>query len=265
MEILGYICAALIGVSLGLLGGGGSILTVPVLVYLFKIDPVTATAYSLFIVGLTSLIGSFSYFKKEQLDFIIGTVFAIPAFSTVYLTRKFVIPAIPEVIFSVEQFQFTKDIFIMVFFAVLMFTAALSMIRKRKLIESNAEKKMNYVLLIFEGVVVGFLTGLVGAGGGFVIVPALVLLAKLPMKTAVGTSLLIIALKSLIGFMGDISAQLSIDWELLIIISVIAVVGIYIGSYISNFISGAKLKPAFGWFVLAMSILIIGKEVAVII
>ena len=266
MEIIGYISAALIGISLGLLGGGGSILTVPVLVYLFKVNPVLATAYSLFIVGLTSLLGSITYIRKRQLNFLVGIVFSIPAFSAVYITRKFVIPSIPDVIFSLDGFECTKDMFIMILFALLMFTASISMIRKRKVIELDEDNNgMNYTLLILEGTIVGFLTGLVGAGGGFVIVPALVLLAKLPMKTAVGTSLLIISLKSLIGFLGDVSADVNIDWVLLITVSVIAIGGIYIGSYISNFISGSKLKPAFGGFVLVMSIYIISREITVIL
>lgn len=261
LEILGYIGAVLIGVTLGLIGGGGSILTVPILVYLLGVDPVPATAYSLFIVGLTALIGSLTYMKKKEISYTTAVVFAIPAFIAVFLTRYFIVPAIPENIFSLGEFILTRDIFIMVLFAVLMVAASISMIKGRKKEELNTEIKFNIPLIIVEGFVVGVLTGLVGAGGGFLIIPALVILAKLPMKMAVGTSLLIIAAKSLIGFIGDIGSDVAINWSFLLIFSALAIIGIFGGSYLSKFISNAKLKPAFGWFVLVMGVYIIGKEI----
>jgi hypothetical protein len=263
-EVFGYLGAVFIGVTLGITGGGGSILTVPLLVYLFHVSPVTATAYSLFIVGLTSLIGSTTYMNKKLVSFITAVVFAVPAFTTVYITRKFIVPAIPEEIFSLGSLDVSKDMFIMILFAVLMLGASYSMIRpSEKKDNKNAELNFNYPMIILEGIVVGFLTGLVGAGGGFLIIPALVILANLPMKMAVGTSLLIIAVNSLIGFLGDMSAHVVMNWELLASISVLAIIGILIGSYLSKFISGAKLKPAFGWFVLVMGVYIIGREILI--
>jgi len=261
LEILGYISASLIGISLGLIGGGGSILTVPVLVYLIGMNPVAATAYSLFIVGFSSLIGAGKYTSKKLVSYKTAIVFGLPSLVAVFLTRKFLVPAIPEQLFQVGDFAFTKDIGLMVLFAILMIAASISMIRGRKEVEEEAqEQRFNYPLIIVEGLVVGGLTGLVGAGGGFLIIPALVVLSKLPMKMAIGTSLLIIAFKSLIGFLGDVS-NMEIDWAFLGIFTAISVVGIFIGSYLSNFISGSKLKPAFGWFVLVMGIYIITKEV----
>lgn len=200
LEIIGYVVSILIGLTLGLMGGGGSILTVPLLVYLFEITPVTATAYSLFIVGLTSLVGSAAYMNKKLVSFFTAFVFAVPAFTTVYLTRKFVVPSLPEELFSLGSFNVSKDMFIMVLFALLMLAASISMIKTRNETKIREQNKFNYTLLMLEGTAVGFLTGLVGAGGGFLIVPALVILANLPMKMAVGTSLLIIAVNSLIGF-----------------------------------------------------------------
>lgn len=261
LEVLGYIAAILIGVSLGLIGSGGSILTVPILVYLFGIHPVPSTAYSLFIVGITALVGSITYMKKNQVSYLTAAVFAIPAFIAVFLTRKFLVPAIPVNIFSIGDFIVSKDLFIMILFAVLMVAASASMIKGRKALFDDIEIKFNYPLIIMEGFGVGILTGLVGAGGGFLIIPALVLLAKLPMKMAVGTSLLIIAVKSLIGFTGDIGTNLVVDWAFLFIITGMALIGIFIGAYLSKFISNAKLKPAFGWFVLVMGVYIIGKEI----
>lgn len=261
LEILGYISASLIGISLGLIGGGGSILTVPVLVYLVGMNPVAATAYSLFIVGFSSLIGAGKYTTKKLVSYKTAIVFGLPSLIAVFLTRKYVVPAIPDEIFTLGDFVFTKDIALMVLFALLMIAASVSMIRGRKEVEQETEEqKFNYPLIILEGLVVGGLTGLVGAGGGFLIIPALVVLSKLPMKMAIGTSLLIIAIKSMIGFLGDVS-NMEIDWVFLGIFSAISVVGIFIGSYLSNYISGAKLKPAFGWFVLVMGIYIITKEV----
>lgn len=261
IDILGYGSAILIGLTLGLIGGGGSILTVPILVYIFGLLPVPATAYSLFVVGATALVGSAAYMKKDLVEYKTAAVFAFPAFLAVFATRKFIIPAIPEQIFSIGDFELTKNLAIMLLFAVLMLASSISMIRKRKIKASEGQIEFNYPMIFVEGIVVGILTGLVGAGGGFLIIPALVLLAKLPMKMAVGTSLLIIAAKSLLGFIGDIG-EVPIDWSFLLIFSSFTIGGIFFGSYLSKFVSNEKLKPAFGWFVLVMGVYIIGKELS---
>ena len=259
-NILGVIGALVIGVFLGITGGGGSILTVPILVYLLGVMPITATAYSLFIVGITALFGTFRNMMKRMIDFRVAFVFSIPAFIAVYLTRKLIIPSIPTIIFTVQDFVLTKDLAIMIFFAFIMFFAAISMIRTRKNIAVKQVREYNSFIIIIEGFVVGILTGLVGAGGGFLIIPALVLFANLPMKRAVATSLMIISIKSLIGFIGDIG-NIEIDWEFLLMFSILSIVGIIIGIYLSNFIDGKKIKKAFGWFVLVMAIYIMIKEI----
>ncbi|MGO2357175.1 sulfite exporter TauE/SafE family protein [Mesonia sp.] len=262
-EIFGYVGALLIGLVLGLIGGGGSILTVPILVYALSLNPVIATAYSLFIVGTTSLVGAVRNMKKGMVDFKTAIIFAIPAFIAVYLTRAFLIPAIPEELFLVGDFVVTKNLAIMLFFAVIMLLASLSMIRnKNNETDENAVITYNYPLIIIEGLVVGTITGIVGAGGGFLIIPALVLLAKLPMKKAVATSLFIIAIKSLIGFLGDVQTHY-IDWSFLLSFTALSVLGIFIGIWLNQFIDGKKLKKAFGWFVLLMGIYIIYKELIV--
>lgn len=261
MEIAGYLASILIGVALGLIGGGGSILTVPVLVYLLNVEPVLATAYSLFIVGTTSLVGSVSYFQKGLVNVRTAVVFGIPSIVAVFLTRAYIVPAIPSEIFSLGSLVITKPILLMLIFAVLMIFASYSMIKKDKTQTGNeiSEQKFNYPLILIEGIVVGILTGLVGAGGGFLIIPALVILSKLPMKEAVGTSLVIIAAKSLIGFLGE-GGESAMDWTLLLGVTAFAIVGIFIGMALSKRIDGKKLKPAFGWFVLVMGIYIIVKE-----
>jgi uncharacterized membrane protein YfcA len=263
MEILGYLASALIGISLGLIGGGGSILTVPVLVYLFGVEPVLATAYSLFIVGSTSLVGSYTKYKEGMVNLKTALIFGIPSILAVYATRAYVVPMIPNPVFTLGSFVVSKAMFLMGLFAVLMVFASVSMIRDKK--KGSKEdvpegpQQFNYPMILLEGAVVGILTGLVGAGGGFLIIPALVLFSKLPMKQAVGTSLLIIAAKSLFGFLGDVS-QYELDWTLLGTVTALAIGGIFLGNRLSRSIDGDKLKKAFGWFVLVMGIYILIKE-----
>lgn len=261
MEIAGYLASALIGISLGLIGGGGSILTVPVLVYLFGVNAVEATAYSLFIVGTTSLVGTFPKYKEGVVNVKTGLIFGAPSILAVYLTRKWLVPAIPDVVFTLGEHEVTKSILLMLLFAVLMVFASVSMIRDKKASQpaDQTSKGLNYPMILAEGAIVGVLTGLVGAGGGFLIIPALVLFTGLPMKEAVGTSLMIIAVKSLIGFTGDLG-HFTMNWPLLLSVSGIAVAGIFAGNYLSARIDGAKLKKGFGWFVLVMGIYIIIKE-----
>jgi len=251
--------ALVIGLTLGLLGGGGSILTVPVLVYMLGINPVVSTGYSLFIVGLSAFVGAISYYRKDLIDIKTAIVFGFPAIVGVYLARMFVVPAIPDEIFQIGSFMVTKNIGIMLLFAVMMIAASVSMIKGRKDREVNPDRKFNYPLILVEGLIVGLFTGLVGAGGGFLIIPALVVLSDLPMKMAVGTSLSIIAVKSLIGFVGEVQVHTP-DWMFLLSFSALAVAGIFIGTKLSTVISGKKLKPVFGWFVLVMGVYILGKE-----
>jgi uncharacterized membrane protein YfcA len=262
MEVIGYISAILIGVLLGVIGGGGSILTVPVLVYLFGILPITATAYSLFIVGVTSIVGSITYFKKGLVNIKTAVVFGIPSIISVFLTRKYVLTAIPDHIGQLGDFMLTKDILLMLIFAVLMLVSSFSMLSKDKgeAKTETASQQFNYPIILLEGTLVGLLTGLVGAGGGFLIIPALVLLSKLPMKEAVGTSLVIIAAKSLIGLSGEIG-HVGLNWQFLLIISSLSILGIFLGMYLSKFVNSKQLKPGFAVFVLLMAVYILVKEI----
>lgn len=259
MEVFGYIAAIFIGLVLGLIGGGGSILTVPVLVYLFNVDTTLAITYSFFVVGITSLIGSFSFFKRKLVNSKVVAIFGIPSVLTIFLTRKFILPFIPQKILILGSFELSKDIFLLLLFAVLMIWASWSMLRKKKDLVETKELNFSYFKVIIQGVVVGLITGLTGAGGGFLIIPVLVNLLKLPIKIAIGTSLVIISFNSLLGFLFSIS-HISVEWGFLLIITGIAIVGVIIGGFLSTKIDGAKLKPAFGWFVLVMGIYIILKE-----
>lgn len=263
MHLFGYIASLLIGISLGLIGGGGSILTMPVMVYLFGVSPVTATSYSLFVVGSTSLVGAAQQYKQGTVNIRMALLFAATSVAAVFLTRKWLVPAIPEHIGSIYGFSITESWLTMVLFASLMLVSAIFMMRNNNAPGANvtAEKKINIGKLIFYGTGIGLVTGLLGAGGGFLLIPALVLLLHLPMKEAVGTSLLIIALNSLIGFTGNLHDK-GMDWQLLLTVTALAVAGILLGSYLNKKIPAGKLKKAFGWFVLVMGIYILVREIA---
>jgi uncharacterized membrane protein YfcA len=261
IEFIEYFCALLIGLLLGLTGGGGSILTVPVLVYILKLDPIIASSYSLFIVGMTSTFGTLINIKKGNVVLKTGLLFTIPSLISVYITRKYIVHSIPEIVIQNSSFTITKNLFLMVLFAVVMFFAALSILRTSKITsDGSLEKKLNVYMIVFQIFCVGILIGLIGAGGGFLIIPALVHFAKLPIKKAIGTSLFIIACNSLIGFTGDVQ-NINPDWFFLFKFAAFAMTGIFIGIFISRFINEQSLKKIFGWFVLTMAVFILTKEI----
>ena len=259
MELIGYLVSILIGISLGLIGSGGSILTVPLLVYFFQVSPLLATTYSLAIVGLSSIAGVISRIKQKLVDIKTIFIFGIPSIIGVFSSRKFILPAIPEQMYESAHFMLTKGHFIMLFFATLMLLAALSMIIGKNKEEQEGVLPVYGFSLMLVGFCEGSLTGIVGAGGGFLIIPALVLLAKLPMKRAIATSLVIISIKSLVGFTGDL-LHTSVDWSFLSKIILLATVGIITGNYLNKKMEGAKLKKGFGFFVLAMAIIILIEQ-----
>lgn len=258
MEIVGYFASIAIGVILGLLGGGGSILSIPILVYLFRIDAVMASAYSLFVVGVTSLIGAIPKYKDHLVNVQTGLLFGFPSIASIFITRKWIVPSIPDVLFQLGGFTLSKRFLILGLFAFLMIVSSAAMIRGRREIHSD-DRKSRFVMLIFEGLLIGFLTGLVGAGGGFLIIPALVWMTGLPFKTAVGTSLFIIAINSLLGFLGDM-LNYPMDWNFLFKITVLAALGILIGNKLQKKFSSTGLRKTFGWFILIMGIMILGWE-----
>ncbi|MBP6431763.1 MAG: sulfite exporter TauE/SafE family protein [Ferruginibacter sp.] len=257
MEILGYVASILIGISLGLIGSGGSILAVPILVYLFNVNPQLATTYSLFIVGVTSFVGVLKHYKLGNLKLKTALYFAIPSVLSLLVVRIIILPIIPQQLFTINSFIITKDMLLMIVFAVLMMVASLSMIKKR--METNSQK-IELAKLIFVGISVGFVTGFLGAGGGFLIIPTLLFMGGLSMKQAVGTSLLIVFINSFIGFIGDVYNGTIFNYQLLFTITIIALIGMFIGTALSKKINNDKLKPIFGWFVLIMGVYIIIEE-----
>ena len=261
LEIIGYFGAFLTGVVIGLFGGGGSILAVPIFVYLFKLNPILATSYSMFVVGFSATIGTIINIKKKLIEYNTAIIFIIPALISVFLTRRFVIPNLPDVIASLGSFVFTKDMGLMLLFSFIILLSAFFMMKKsRTKIASNLKRDINYSLLVLIGLGVGLLTGLVGAGGGFIIVPALVLFARLEIKQAVATSLIIITFNSLIGFTTDLTF-LNIDWYFLISFTMFSVSGIFLGTHLSTLVKESTLKTNFARFMVLMALVIIFKEV----
>lgn len=265
MELLGYMAAIIIGISLGLIGGGGSILTVPVLAYLMGISPLIATSYSLFIVGISSLIGVVTFIKRKSINYLAAIIFALPSFIAVIIARSLVLPLLPNQIKIYTLMVISKDSLLMVVFSLLMISASYFMIRVKEvtpLKAQNINSQRNRIKIGLIGLIVGYLSGMVGAGGGFIIIPALVLFAGLEMKTAVGTSLIIIAFNSLIGFVSGLHHQ-TINWSFLLLFTAFSVLGIVLGSYLTNFIEGDRLKKSFGFFILAMGVFILLKEIII--
>lgn len=263
MELLGYICAVLTGISLGILGSGGSILTVPIMVYLMNINPVDATGLSLFIVGVTSMVGGITYIRKKLVDTEAATVFAIPSIISVFLTRKFLLPVIPDPLVSTAAITITKETFILLLFSVLMVIVGKSMISHATALEEDVvvEKEFNYPWLLVVGIFSGFLTGLLGVGGGFIIIPALVLFARIPVRMSVGTSLLIIAVNSFSGFAEEVIVNhAAIDYRFLMHFVTLSLAGIFIGFWLSMKLKPGQLKKIFGWFILVMGVSVFLKE-----
>lgn len=264
-EIIGFAFALLIGLVLGLLGGGGAILTVPVLTYLFGLTPVVATGYSLFIVGIAASVGTFNHIVRKLVDIKVALLFGVPSVAAVYCVRKVVLPAIPDNVAQFGGWLMTKDAMLMIILGVMVLASAIFMLVGRKPHENaylRATKMTikQMLLVMAQGIAIGAITGFVGTGGGFMIVPAMVILCKLPMKVAVGTTLLIATAKSLVGFVGEIQVNPNIDWAFLLSFSAIAVVGIFVGNAISKKASNTSLQRAFAWFVLAIGGFILTKE-----
>ncbi|MBT8245385.1 MAG: sulfite exporter TauE/SafE family protein [Winogradskyella sp.] len=261
-EILGYLASVIAGIIMGLIGGGGSILSVPILVYLLGFNPIVGTAYSLFVVGATSTVGAFQSLRQGLVDLKAALIFAIPSIIGVYLTRRYVVPILPDIMFTVGDFKVTSGIFIMIVFAIVMLMASYSMISDKRRLINDTDQTIDYnaVTVFILGLLTGTISGFVGAGGGFLNIPVLVLFVKLPMKKAIGTSLFIISMKSLIGFLGDLKT-IDIDWNFLLSFTVLSIIGIILGLYFSKFIDEKKLKKGFGYFTLIMGGYIIWKEI----
>lgn len=259
MEVVGYIFAFCIGIVLSLTGGGGSILTVPVLVYIFNVDPVLASVYSLFIVGVNSFLATFPKYKSGYVHLATVWQFGLPSIAAVFLIRQFVVRNIPDTLFFTGNMAITKSWMMMLLFSILMLFAGYAMSKQNK-IDQKPLKQRNGWGIAIRGLGVGVVTGLVGVGGGFLIIPTLVLFLGFPMKDAVGTSLFIITINSVIGFTADLG-HYPLDWHFLLTFTMTGVLGVMAGAILSNKVSSAALKKYFGWMILLMGIYIFIKEV----
>lgn len=261
MIAIGYFLALFVGLVLGTLGGGGSILAVPILVVFFAIQPKEATVYSLFIVGLTSAFGVLSHIRKRMIQAKTALLFALPAVCSIALTRMTIVPHIPDIIRLGAYIVFEKNTFIMLLFGILMILAAIPMIKGRK-DQTERTTRNRPGILMFFGMLVGFISGLVGAGGGFLIIPSLSIFMKVPIKNAIATSVFIIAVNSLSGFIADlIHPNVAIDWRLLLTFTGIALIGLFTGIAINHHINAPKLKKIFGYFVLLIGVGVVSYEI----
>ncbi len=260
LEILGFFCALLVGLSIGLLGGGGSILAVPIFAYLFRLDSVTSTAYSLFVVGVIALFGGAQKGYQKLVNWKVAFNMGLPAILGVWSMRKIFIPALPENLIVFQDFILTKRMAMFGLFAVLMALSAISMLHDTRNQLRSTHTISNPSVLALQGLMLGIITGFVGAGGGFLIIPALVLMAGLNVKTAIGTSLVIIAFNSLLGFLFGDALHLEVQWRLLSTFSLIALLGMLVGNRINKKLNAEQLKKAFAYFIIFMALFIFYME-----
>ncbi len=258
--IIGSLLFFLIGVTLSLLGGGGSILTVPVLVYVFGVDPYLATSYSMFLVGTSNWLAAVDSMRKKLVLYRQGFYFAIPGLVVTFAVRRFLLPYLPQYLIQTSELSITKSNGIMLFFAFIMLLAALKSLWGKNAPGDTLPTSYNYKLLVIQGAGVGLVTGLVGAGGGFLIIPALVFSNKVPMKNAVATSLMIIGITTTLGFLGDFNPSIQIDWGFLLRNTSIALVGVLAANHYKDRLSNKFLRLAFGYLILILSIFIFYTE-----
>ncbi len=260
--ILGYAGAVLTGLVLGLLGGGGALLSIPVLVYLFHIPASVATGYSLFLVGITASSGALQNIRKKSVDYRAILYYGFPSVITVYAVRRFLIPNMPEIIFSSSGFILNKNDLILLFLSVAMFAAGIRMLKSDDRVGNKEKHQLNLPLLFLYAVLIGAFLGLVGAGGGFLMIPALVYFANLTMKKAVGSSLVLVAINSFIGFLGDIHSSQTMDWSFLLTFSAFSITGVLAGHYLGHFINEQKLRKSFGGLMIVIGVFVVVKEIA---
>jgi uncharacterized membrane protein YfcA len=259
-QVFGYFGAFLTGLILGLLGGGGALISIPVLVYLFHIEASVATGYSLFLIGITASTGAVTNLRKKTVDLPTLLYYGLPSVVSIYCMRRYIVPAIPDVIFQIGAYQLTKNNLILTLLSVVIFAVAYNMISTNKVASDN-EHHSNYTKLIATAIFIGAFLGMVGAGGGFLMIPALFHYANLDMKKSIGTSLVLVAINSFVGFWGDVHSNQTMEWSFLFAFSSFSVVGMFTGSYWAGKTDNRLLKKYFAWFMLAVGSYILIKEI----
>lgn len=258
MEILGYVAMVGVGLILGGIGSGGSMLAIPILVYLFSEDVETASAYSLFLVGVTSLTGAILKQKEQFVAVRAAAMFGIPSITTTFITRKWLIGYVPDHIGEAGSLQITKGDVLMWLLASLMIVSSLMMLKDPAAKIAHSEGK--YSFLIPSGFVAGMISGLAGIGGGFLILPAMVLFAGVSVRTAIGTTLLIIAANSLLGFCGDVFNH-AVNWYFLLSLTGVSVLGLLVGVWAGKRISPPfSARKGFAWFTILTAVFILVRE-----
>lgn len=254
MIALGAFISLLIGIVLGLIGGGGSILTVPLVHYLFGTSMLLATTYSLIVVSVASGVGIVQRIKSRQVDFKQGLIFVLPSMTVAFVIRRFILPVIPET-FEVVGVQLSLEIIIVsLLITVMLFTAINTLTSRRA--PSSEPSSVTSILLF--GLLTGFLSGFIGAGGGFIIVPILIRLG-MNIRKAVGTSMFIISIQSAVALSGDlfnpqIAAEGGIDWQLVSVITGLTVCGVLFGSYLQRYFSGKLLRILFSMILIVVAL-----------
>lgn len=262
LHIIGYLGAVLVGFVLGLMGGGGALISIPILVYLFHIEVSVATSYSLFLIAITASSGAYHNIRKNLVDYNAALYYGIPSVISVFAVRRWVMPNLPKVIFTIGNFPVSKSLFILVVLVIVMVMAAYKMIVSNDAELDKTEHKINHFRLSFFAVLIGSFLGLVGGGGGFLMVPALIYFANVHLKKAVGTALVLVAVNSFIGFLGDLSSHIQIDWALFATFLFFSIGGVFIGHYMVAYTQGNKMKKYFGYFLLVVAAFIVIKEFA---
>lgn len=260
LYILGVFLFFLIGMTLSLLGSGGEILTIPVLVYVFGINPYWATSYSLFIMGIANWAATIDNIKKKHIFYKIGLYFAIPGLIVTFLIRRFILPIIPDIVFESEMISISKGSAIMLVFSLLIFFTAVKTL-KGKAVNENSSIDFSPVKSMLQGGGIGLVTGFAGAGGGFLIVPALFFGSKLPMRKAIATSLFIISITTSLGFLGDFNPSVHMDWPFLIYCTIASLAGVLIANTVKDKFTNKGLKLFFGYLILGLGIFVLFTEI----
>jgi len=256
-----YAASVAIGLCLGVIGAGGSILTIPVLVYLLKTDPLVSTIYSMFIVGACSFVGTVLSAVKNCIDFKAAVWFGIPSVIGVFAARKLIFPLLPEKFFCIGSLTVSKDVFIMVVLAGVMLFVSLRMLKNNSAqVRHDKALHLPTSFFVLQGVITGIVTGLLGVGGGFLIVPALLLWARLSIKIAIGTALLIITINSAMGFASGYSS-IATDWALLLKYATGAIVGILAGTRLADKLPADNLKKILAWFIIITSVYVLYRQI----
>jgi len=259
LQVFGYLGAILTGVILGLMGGGGALISIPILVYLFHIEASVATSYSLFLIAITASSGAWQNIRKKQVDYNAALYYGIPSVISIYAVRRWLMPNLPKIIFTIHGYALHKNMFILIILVIVMIMAAYKMITSNNP-EQNETHQVNHLELSTFAILIGSFMGIVGGGGGFLMVPALVHFANTPVKKAVGTSLVLVAVNSFIGFLGDLGSDIAINWLFFFTFLFFSVAGVFIGHYLVAYIHSNKLRKYFGFFLIVVAIFIVIKE-----